>query len=126
MSCSTGIIIPPLLPSNPCPLGQISTECVLNPTPIPYFNFLANTKQSIINDALTASLADARLRIVSLETILGYPPVNNITIVPLTSAQLTLQYPAVPLGFEVQCLGILKIYKKSITGWTESPITTVI
>jgi hypothetical protein len=125
MSCSTGIAIP-ILAVDVCPLGKISTECILNPAPIPYFNFLADTKQSVINDALTTSLADARLRIASLETILGNPPVNNATLISLTSAQLTLQYPTAPLGFEVQCLGVLKVYKKSIIGWIENPITIVI
>jgi hypothetical protein len=123
--CSAGIAIP-ILVVDVCPLGKVSTECVLNTKPIPYFNFLAFTTQSDINDTLTASLADARLRIASLETILGNPPVNNTTTVPLTSAQLTLQYPSVPLGFEVQCLGILKVYKKSIIGWIENPITIVL
>jgi hypothetical protein len=125
MNCSTGITIP-ILNENPCPLGQISTECVLNPTPIPYFNFLANTKQSLINDGLTQSLADARTRIASLETVITNPTVNNVTVLPLTLAQLNTQYPLATIGFEVQCVGVLKIYKKSLTGWIEISVTTVL
>jgi hypothetical protein len=121
--CSTGIVIP-TLPNDTCPTGRISTECVLNSSPITYLSTPANEKQSVINDKLVLSLADARNRIQFLES--QNLNVDNTTLTPLTLIQLNTLYPTALLGFEVQCVTISTIYKKTTLGWVSHAITNVI
>jgi hypothetical protein len=77
--CNKGITIPTLA-ENPCPKGTISTKCVLNESAITYLSTPPNEKQSVINDKLVLSLADARSRIVILETNPASTPDATTTI----------------------------------------------
>jgi hypothetical protein len=120
--CLTGINIP-ILAENPCPSGTVGTKCVLTQTPITYFNLPIGTQQEVVNTNLIASLADTRARVNSLESNLNPSVVNNTTPTLLTLLQLNTQYPLATIGFEVQCLTILRVYKKSTLGWINYPIT---
>ncbi len=64
--CQTTIV--PDLQENPCPLGQMSTNCVIHELAITYLNLPPNSNMTEVLATYLLSLVDARNRIVLLET----------------------------------------------------------
>jgi hypothetical protein len=65
--CQTSIV--PVLDENTCPLGQISTDCVINELAIAYLNLPPNSTLTAVLTNYLLSLVDARNRITLLEQI---------------------------------------------------------
>jgi hypothetical protein len=120
--CYSGVEIPTPI-SEVCQNNYTSTKCILHLDAPIILNLPA---QSSVYDIITKQntiLVSQNQRIIDLESKAS---VNNITVAPLGLAQLNTTYPLAGIGFEVQCLLISIIYKKTITGWVSQMIAQVV
>lgn len=67
--CQT--IIVPDLQENPCPLGQMSTNCIIHQLAITYLNLPANSTLTAVLAAYLLSLKDARDTITLMQAQLA-------------------------------------------------------
>lgn len=122
--CNTGVNIPQLI-LEPCSGIYTSTKCISHPDAIPLFNFLAGTSSYDIITAQNLAIQSNRNLIDAVNNIAQV----NTTIVTLTLAQLTVQYPTAIVGAKVKCENIILgklMYEKTLTGWISYAINTVI
>lgn len=121
--CYNGVNIPQKIIS-PCKNGDyLDDNCTLHAQAIPDFNIVANTPINEIIEKFKTIIISQNARTINLESKTA---VSNVTRAPLTLLQLNTQYPLATIGFEVQCLAISTIYKKTLTGWSSQSITTVL
>lgn len=78
--CQTTIV--PTLQENPCPLGQISTDCVIHELAITYLSLPPNSNITTVLASYLLSLVDARNRVTLLETQLADHEARIVALEP--------------------------------------------